>query len=262
MAAGARPSRPISSVILPDGMIEAIRDDAAEFLESEAWYTKMGVPYRRGYLLYGPPGTGAPPSAMHMGLHVAPHDRGHRRGRCGFSIIERSMIRKDGSDLPQRVPSFRPSWHRYQPLRHARAIVDVFPVDSDGYWMAAGACTSRPVFSVILPDSVIEAIRHDTARFLEREAWYTKMGVPHSRGLLCSPHATAMKQHSTLTLAHSFSSKHTPRMPQHTHTLWMTASVLGWPLFYSAVRAHPRGRLPAEVQAKRALSKLLLGAWA
>lgn len=61
MTAGTRPSRPISSVVLPDGMIEALGDDCADFLESEAWYTRMGVPYRRGYLLYGPPGTGARP---------------------------------------------------------------------------------------------------------------------------------------------------------------------------------------------------------
>lgn len=59
MAAGARPSRPMSSVILPEGVAQALHDDCAEFLDSEAWYTKLGVPYRRGYLLYGPPGTGA-----------------------------------------------------------------------------------------------------------------------------------------------------------------------------------------------------------
>jgi len=56
--------RPISSVILPlcphTGLdqAEAIRQDAQEFLDSEDWYCKRGIPYRRGYLLHGPPGCG------------------------------------------------------------------------------------------------------------------------------------------------------------------------------------------------------------
>lgn len=35
---------------------EAILEDCVEFLASEAWYAHHGIPYRRGYLLYGPPG--------------------------------------------------------------------------------------------------------------------------------------------------------------------------------------------------------------
>lgn len=35
---------------------ETLLADAKEFLESEAWYARRGIPYRRGYLLYGPPG--------------------------------------------------------------------------------------------------------------------------------------------------------------------------------------------------------------
>jgi hypothetical protein len=60
MAAGARPSRPLSSVVLPHGVAKALHDDCADFLAGEEWYTQHGVPYRRGYLLFGPPGTGAP----------------------------------------------------------------------------------------------------------------------------------------------------------------------------------------------------------
>ncbi|KAF8650934.1 hypothetical protein AX16_005032 [Volvariella volvacea WC 439] len=50
--------RPLSSLVLPDGMLDSLVKDAQRFLESEEWYTKIGVPYRRGYLLYGPPGAG------------------------------------------------------------------------------------------------------------------------------------------------------------------------------------------------------------
>ncbi|KAJ3521089.1 hypothetical protein NMY22_g12457 [Coprinellus aureogranulatus] len=50
--------RPISSIILEDGMMEALVADAREFIEMENWYIEAGIPHRRGYLLHGPPGTG------------------------------------------------------------------------------------------------------------------------------------------------------------------------------------------------------------
>jgi chaperone BCS1 len=50
--------RPLSSIILLDGIIESLVQDAQEFLAAEDWYVDAGIPYRRGYLLYGPPGTG------------------------------------------------------------------------------------------------------------------------------------------------------------------------------------------------------------
>eukprot|EP00201_Polytomella_parva_P012687 CAMPEP_0175059870 /NCGR_PEP_ID=MMETSP0052_2-20121109/12675_1 /TAXON_ID=51329 ORGANISM="Polytomella parva, Strain SAG 63-3" /NCGR_SAMPLE_ID=MMETSP0052_2 /ASSEMBLY_ACC=CAM_ASM_000194 /LENGTH=286 /DNA_ID=CAMNT_0016325473 /DNA_START=257 /DNA_END=1114 /DNA_ORIENTATION=+ len=56
--AGSRPIRPMSSVVLPAGQAEALLADCREFLGSEAWYARHGIPYRRGYLLYGAPGTG------------------------------------------------------------------------------------------------------------------------------------------------------------------------------------------------------------
>ena len=50
--------RPLSSFILQEGIIQSLVEDAREFLRSEDWYTKAGIPHRRGYLLHGPPGTG------------------------------------------------------------------------------------------------------------------------------------------------------------------------------------------------------------
>lgn len=35
---------------------EGLLSDCQEFLSSEEWYAHHGIPYRRGYLLYGPPG--------------------------------------------------------------------------------------------------------------------------------------------------------------------------------------------------------------
>jgi len=54
----ARPSRPLNTVILPNDVGRAIVDDMRDFIDSEDWYYERGIPYRRGYLLYGPPGCG------------------------------------------------------------------------------------------------------------------------------------------------------------------------------------------------------------
>ena len=53
-----RRKRPIESVILDKGVKERVISDAKGFLGSAKWYYERGIPYRRGYLLYGPPGSG------------------------------------------------------------------------------------------------------------------------------------------------------------------------------------------------------------
>lgn len=53
-----RMKRLIESVILDKGIKEMILRDVKEFLSSGEWYNDRGIPYRRGYLLFGPPGSG------------------------------------------------------------------------------------------------------------------------------------------------------------------------------------------------------------
>lgn len=53
-----RRKRPIESVILDRGVKERIVADVRDFLESGKWYYDRGIPYRRGYLLHGTPGSG------------------------------------------------------------------------------------------------------------------------------------------------------------------------------------------------------------
>ena len=53
-----RRSRKTDSVILREGLLARTMTDMDRFLECADWYHKMGIPYRRGYLLYGPPGCG------------------------------------------------------------------------------------------------------------------------------------------------------------------------------------------------------------
>ncbi|RLM01971.1 hypothetical protein CFD26_108933 [Aspergillus turcosus] len=56
----ARPPRPLSTVVLDEAQKQAFIDDIKEYLHprTRRWYSNRGIPYRRGYLLHGPPGTG------------------------------------------------------------------------------------------------------------------------------------------------------------------------------------------------------------
>ena len=78
---GARQKRPLSSIVLEPGVKDMIVADCKDFLRSEdvrsflscfpnlgtwaaeeglgkQWYAERGIPYRRGYLLHGVPGSG------------------------------------------------------------------------------------------------------------------------------------------------------------------------------------------------------------
>lgn len=56
----ARPPRPMSTVVLDAAQKHAFVNDIKEYLHprTRRWYSNRGIPYRRGYLLHGPPGTG------------------------------------------------------------------------------------------------------------------------------------------------------------------------------------------------------------
>lgn len=68
-----RQKRPLHSVVLDAGVSERIEQDVRAFLHRRQWYADrgerpavyraslrvyLGIPYRRGYLLHGPPGSG------------------------------------------------------------------------------------------------------------------------------------------------------------------------------------------------------------
>ncbi|KAH9452983.1 hypothetical protein Pst134EB_016924 [Puccinia striiformis f. sp. tritici] len=53
-----RTKRPLNSVVLDQGIKENLVADIKEFMGRAKWYGDRGIPYRRGYLLHGPPGSG------------------------------------------------------------------------------------------------------------------------------------------------------------------------------------------------------------
>jgi mitochondrial chaperone BCS1 len=57
-SAGERPFRPLSSLVYAEDIGSTLLGDAQKFLAEKGWYQDMGIPWRRGYLLYGPPGNG------------------------------------------------------------------------------------------------------------------------------------------------------------------------------------------------------------
>lgn len=57
-AAGFVARRPVSSIMCDDDRVERLVKDVRWFFEAQSWYMQRGVPWRRGYLLHGPPGTG------------------------------------------------------------------------------------------------------------------------------------------------------------------------------------------------------------
>ncbi|KKK25799.1 hypothetical protein AOCH_005704 [Aspergillus ochraceoroseus] len=56
----ARAPRALSTVVLDPAQKQSFIDDIKEYLHprTRRWYSNRGIPYRRGYLLHGPPGTG------------------------------------------------------------------------------------------------------------------------------------------------------------------------------------------------------------
>lgn len=48
----------IDNIFLEGGVKESLIEDCNKFIENREWYIERGIPYKRGYLLKGPPGNG------------------------------------------------------------------------------------------------------------------------------------------------------------------------------------------------------------
>ncbi len=109
--------KPIESVILPDQTERQMIEDLNWFLGSSSWYKDRGIPYRRGYLFYGIPGSGKSSLAMalagELGLNLymlnlnAAHMSDDRLLDMIHSVKDKSLILFEDIDVvqPQRQES-------------------------------------------------------------------------------------------------------------------------------------------------------------
>ena len=89
--------RPISSVILDDDSSLAVLEDMKEFGNAQDWYQERGVPYRRGYLLYGSPGNGKSSLVMALASELG-------RGVCSLSLSSSGLNDQALISLFSEVP--------------------------------------------------------------------------------------------------------------------------------------------------------------
>jgi len=86
--------------ILPKGQLQSVLDDVRLFLNSREFYHRMGVPYRRGYLLYGPPGSGKTTLIRRVAAEF----------RMSVCIVNLGVVASNEGDfLPQLLCSAPPS---------------------------------------------------------------------------------------------------------------------------------------------------------
>lgn len=90
--------RSFQSVILADDTHDRVLKDVQRFLSLRQWYEQKGLPYRRGYLFYGPPGCGKSSFlftlASQLDLRV-----------CYLSLAEPDMTDSLLNSLMCRVPA-------------------------------------------------------------------------------------------------------------------------------------------------------------
>lgn len=95
--ADSKPRRRLDSVVLDEGVARQLHDDIHEFFARRDWYARLGIPWRRGYLLHGPPGTGKTSVAYALAGEL-------RLKLCTLSLTNPKLNDHSLADLLQRTP--------------------------------------------------------------------------------------------------------------------------------------------------------------
>jgi len=66
-------TRKLDTIILKNSIKDNIKNDVQLFLNSEEWYKERDIPYTRGYLFYGHPGTGKTSMIKGLSLYCKRH---------------------------------------------------------------------------------------------------------------------------------------------------------------------------------------------
>jgi chaperone BCS1 len=65
-----KPYKAAESLILDNNILQDAFEDSETFLASRDWYNYMSIPWRRGYLLYGSPGSGKSSLVLTLASHL------------------------------------------------------------------------------------------------------------------------------------------------------------------------------------------------
>lgn len=58
-------------IVLPEGIFDFLTKDIQDFYNSESWFEELGIPHKRGYLFYGPPGNGKTSTIVCLASHFS-----------------------------------------------------------------------------------------------------------------------------------------------------------------------------------------------
>ena len=92
----AKRIRQLSTIVMDEETKTNLMRDAETFVQSQRWYSSRGIPYRRGYLLYGCPGGGK--SSLSLAL----------AGRFGLEIYNLNLSSVSASNLRSLVAALPP----------------------------------------------------------------------------------------------------------------------------------------------------------
>lgn len=156
-----RPLRPLHTLYLPSS-VKAVVEEVREFLQLKDVYRALGIPWRRGYLLEGPPGTGktsfvmALASTLSLPIYLLPlhteemNDESLIRlvsglpPRCILLVEDLESSLAGGEILPRNSPlPFSPS--------SSKSAVD----SSSSVMTSATACSSSSSSCCMMPKSTV-----------------------------------------------------------------------------------------------------------